>query len=77
MESEERMSQEREIEAVGVVARLIEMATDSTDQEVDPRLLKAIKSAVRSSDDEVRDAVRALMNQMKKPHSQVIDLIVY
>ncbi|KAM0944625.1 putative UV-stimulated scaffold protein A [Dioscorea sansibarensis] len=76
METEETMSQEREIEAAGVVARLIEMATDSTDQEVDPRLLKAIKSAVRSSDDEVRDAVHALMNQMKKPHSQVRYLAV-
>ncbi|KAH7682141.1 UV-stimulated scaffold protein A protein [Dioscorea alata] len=76
MESEETMTQEREIEAEGVVARLIEMATDSTDQEVDPRLLKAIKSAARSSDNEVRDAVRALMNQMKKPHSQVRYLAV-
>ncbi|KAJ0977341.1 hypothetical protein J5N97_012815 [Dioscorea zingiberensis] len=75
MENEE-MSREGEIDAAAVVARLIEKATSSTDHEVDPRLLKAIKSAVRSSDDEVRDAVRALMDQMKKQHSQVRYLAV-
>lgn len=56
----------------GAVVRLIEKATDSTDREADPRLLKAIKSTVRSSDDELRAAVEALMSKMKKEHSQVI-----
>jgi UV-stimulated scaffold protein A len=56
----------------GMVAwRLIERATNSTEPDVDPRLLKAIKYAVRSSDVETRAAVRSLMNLMKKPHSQV------
>ncbi|KAJ4788710.1 UV-stimulated scaffold protein A [Rhynchospora pubera] len=56
----------------GMVAwRLIERATNSTEPDVDPRLLKAIKSAVRSSDVETRAAVRCLMDLMKKPHSQV------
>ncbi|XP_068646123.1 UV-stimulated scaffold protein A homolog [Aristolochia californica] len=50
---------------------LIEKATNSTAQEVDPRLLKAIKHVVRSSDDQVRFAVEALMEKMKKNHSQV------
>ncbi|CAA7402498.1 unnamed protein product [Spirodela intermedia] len=60
----------------GAVVRLIEKATDSTDREVDQRLLKAIKSTVRSSDDELRAAVEALMSKMKKEHSQVRYLAV-
>ncbi|KAH0453525.1 hypothetical protein IEQ34_017849 [Dendrobium chrysotoxum] len=56
--------------------RLIEKATNSTAQEVDPRILKAIKSAARFSDEEIRAAVDALMDQMKKPHSQVRYLAV-
>ncbi|KAL0910352.1 hypothetical protein M5K25_021326 [Dendrobium thyrsiflorum] len=56
--------------------RLIEKATNSTAQEVDPRILKAIKSATRFSDEEIRAAVDALMDQMKKPHSQVRYLAV-
>lgn len=54
------------------VPRLIERATTSTAGEVDPRLLKAIKSTVRSSDAEIRVAVDSLMDHMKKPHSQVV-----
>lgn len=50
---------------------LIEKATNSTSPEVDPRLLKAIKSTVRSSDADVRIAVEILMEKMKKDHSQV------
>ncbi|XP_058095904.1 UV-stimulated scaffold protein A homolog [Magnolia sinica] len=50
---------------------LIEKATNSTSQEVDPRLLKAVKSTVRSSDDNVRIAIDSLMQKMKKDHSQV------
>ncbi|PKU60099.1 UV-stimulated scaffold protein A homolog [Dendrobium catenatum] len=55
---------------------LIEKAMNSTAQEVDPRILKAIKSAARFSDEEIRAAVDALMDQMKKPHSQVRYLAV-
>ncbi|KAJ3692324.1 hypothetical protein LUZ60_012674 [Juncus effusus] len=54
-----------------LAARLLEQATDSTEPEVDPRLLRAIKSAVRSSDAETRSAVKVLMTLMKRPHSQV------
>ncbi|XP_077226933.1 uncharacterized protein LOC143860250 [Tasmannia lanceolata] len=53
------------------VCWLIEKATNSTAQEVDPRLLKAIKSTVRSSDVEIRVAVQTLMEKMKTNHSQV------
>ncbi|KAK1275713.1 hypothetical protein QJS04_geneDACA012791 [Acorus gramineus] len=60
----------------GEVRRLIERATDSTDPDVDPRLLKAIKSAVRSSNGEVAAAVDVLMEKMKKEHSQVRYLAV-
>lgn len=51
--------------------QLIEKATDTTAPEVDPRLLKAIKSAVRHSDSELRTAARTLMSLMKRNHSQV------
>lgn len=51
---------------------LIEKATHSISPEVDPRLLKAIKSIVRSSDAEVRVAVETLMENMKKDHAQVL-----
>ncbi|XP_022992187.1 UV-stimulated scaffold protein A homolog [Cucurbita maxima] len=50
---------------------LIQKATNSTDSEVHPRLLKAIKSVVRSSDSELRVAAQTLMDLMKRDHSQV------
>ncbi|CAH9123661.1 unnamed protein product [Cuscuta epithymum] len=54
-----------------MAARLIEKATNSTSPEVDPRLLKAIKSVVRQSDSELRLAAQTLMSLMKRDHSQV------
>lgn len=54
-----------------VIVRLIETATNSTEREIDPRLLKAIKSTARSSEDEVCSAVHVLMEKMRKEHSQV------
>ncbi|RRT73780.1 hypothetical protein B296_00025385 [Ensete ventricosum] len=69
----DEMGREEESDAVpAMVPRLIEKATNSTAPEVNPRLLKAIKSTVRYSDDEVHAAVQSLMVQMKKPHSQVL-----
>ncbi|KAJ6797165.1 UV-stimulated scaffold protein A-like protein [Iris pallida] len=74
------MAEEREEEAAAagqtVVRRMIERATDSTEREVEPRLLGAIKSAVRSSDEELRSAVGSLMDHLKKNHSQVRYLAV-
>ncbi|XVF73020.1 hypothetical protein PTKIN_Ptkin12aG0168100 [Pterospermum kingtungense] len=61
MEEEERVK----------VRALIEKATNSTAAEVDPRLLKAIKFAVRSSDSKLRVAAHTLMARMKCDHSQV------
>ncbi|KAK2650067.1 hypothetical protein Ddye_017556 [Dipteronia dyeriana] len=58
-------------EEQGKVRALIEMATNSTEREVDPRLLKAIKSVVRYSDSELRLAAQTLMDLMKRDHSQV------
>ncbi|KFK35368.1 hypothetical protein AALP_AA5G276100 [Arabis alpina] len=55
----------------GKVMALIEKATKSTAQEVDPRLLKAIKSTVRYSDSEVRLGAQTLMELMKTHDSQV------
>lgn len=55
----------------GKVRALIEKATNSTEREVDPRLLKAIKSMVRYSDSELRIAAQTLMDFMKRDHSQV------
>ncbi|CAH8368558.1 unnamed protein product [Eruca vesicaria subsp. sativa] len=55
----------------GKVIGLIEKATKSSAQEVDPRLLKAIKSTLRYSDSEVRVAAKTLMELMKHKHSQV------
>lgn len=55
-----------------IVAGLIEKATNSTRPEVEPRLLKSIKSVVRYSDSELRLAARTLMSLMKRDHSQVI-----
>ncbi|GAB4861585.1 hypothetical protein Ancab_036778 [Ancistrocladus abbreviatus] len=55
----------------GRVISLIEKATNSTAAEVDPRLLKAIKLMVRSSDWELRFAAQTLMDLMKREHSQV------
>lgn len=67
------MEEERKEEnkAALVVARLIENATNTTAAEVDPRLLKAIKSVVRYSDSELRLAAQTLMSLMKRDHSQV------
>uniref|UniRef100_A0A1J3GC67 UV-stimulated scaffold protein A-like protein n=1 Tax=Noccaea caerulescens TaxID=107243 RepID=A0A1J3GC67_NOCCA len=55
----------------GEVMGLIEKATKPTAEEVDPRLLKAIKSTLRYSDSEVRLGARTLMELMKHNHSQV------
>ncbi|KAM3709760.1 hypothetical protein ACJW31_02G197600 [Castanea mollissima] len=55
----------------GKVVSLIEKATNSTAAEVDPRLLKAIKSIVRYSDIELRLAANTLLDLMKRNHSQV------
>ena len=55
----------------GKVLSLIEKATNSTAAEVDPRLLKAIKSVVRYSDMELRLAANTLLDLMKRDHSQV------
>lgn len=56
---------------------LIEKATNSTDSEVHPRLLKAIKSVVRYSDSELRVAAQTLMDLMKRDHSQVSCLMFF
>lgn len=56
----------------GKVMGLIEKATKSTAQEVDPRLLKAIKLTARYSDSEVRLGAQTLMELMKHSDSQVI-----
>ncbi|GAU13648.1 hypothetical protein TSUD_347520 [Trifolium subterraneum] len=53
------------------VRSLIDMATNSTAPDVDPRLLKAIKTVVRYSDSELRLASQTLMDLMKRDHSQV------
>ncbi|KAI7732968.1 hypothetical protein M8C21_004254 [Ambrosia artemisiifolia] len=56
---------------VAVVVGLIDKATNSTKPDLDPRLLKSIKSVVRHSDSELRLAVHNLMSLMKQDHSQV------
>ncbi|KAL9833172.1 UV-stimulated scaffold protein A [Arabidopsis thaliana] len=61
----------------GKVIGLIEKATKSTAQEVDPRLLKAIKSIVRYSDSEVRLSSQTLMELMRHNHSQVRYLTLF
>lgn len=61
----------------GKVRVLIEKATNSTAAEVDPRLLKAIKSVVRYSDSELRLAAQTLMDHMKRDHSQVLCLLIF
>lgn len=53
------------------VVELIEKAVDSTRQEVDPRLLKAIKFLVRNSDQDLRIAGQTLFSLIKRDHSQV------
>ncbi|CAH1447807.1 unnamed protein product [Lactuca virosa] len=58
-------------EAAAVVVGLIEKATNSTKPDLDPRILKSIKSVVRHSDLELRLAVENLMSLMKRDHSQV------
>ncbi|KAK9279659.1 hypothetical protein L1049_013339 [Liquidambar formosana] len=55
----------------GKVRTLIEKATNSTAPQVDPRLLKSIKSLVRSSESELHLAAQTLMDLMKRDHSQV------
>lgn len=55
----------------GKVMALIEKATNSTEPEVDPRLLKAIKTVVRYSDSELRLAAKTLISLMKRQHSQI------
>ncbi|KAL3832859.1 hypothetical protein ACJIZ3_007595 [Penstemon smallii] len=64
------MEMEEDMEKL-VVVGLIEKATNSTAAEVDPRLLKAIKSVVRFSESELRYATQTLMSLMKRDHSQV------
>ncbi|KAM3282529.1 UV-stimulated scaffold protein A [Capsicum chacoense] len=54
-----------------VVEGLIDKATNSTRPEVEPRILKSIKSVVRSSDSELRLAAHTLMSLMKRDHAQV------
>lgn len=54
-----------------IIPGLIERATNSTAKEVDPRLLRSIKSAARSSDLEVRVAAQTLVAHLRRPHSQV------
>ncbi|KMT20295.1 hypothetical protein BVRB_1g002980 [Beta vulgaris subsp. vulgaris] len=66
--AEEHEEEERER---GKVMALIEKATNSTEPEVDPRLLKAIKMVVRYSDFELKLAVQTLMHLMKRKHSQI------
>ncbi|PIA34767.1 hypothetical protein AQUCO_03700201v1 [Aquilegia coerulea] len=63
--------EEREREGKGKVSSLIEKATNSTSHEIDPRLLKAIKSVARYSDSEIQLAFDTLMQKMEKEHSQV------
>lgn len=58
----------------GKVIGLIEKATKSSAQEVDPRLLKAIKLTLRYSDSEVRLGAKTLIELMKHNHSQVLIL---
>ena len=67
---EEERDKERERER-GKVLTLIEKATNSMAAEVDPRLLKAIKSVVRYSDLELQLAAQTLLEVMKRDHSQV------
>ncbi|XP_042487835.1 UV-stimulated scaffold protein A homolog [Macadamia integrifolia] len=55
----------------GKVRSLIEIATNSTAPDVDPRILKSIKLVVRSSDSAIQLAVETLMEKMKTYHSQV------
>ena len=54
-----------------VVLGLIEKATNSTKPDLDPRILKSIKSVVRHSDSELRLAAENLISLMKRDHSQV------
>ncbi|KAK4418507.1 UV-stimulated scaffold protein A [Sesamum alatum] len=63
--------EEEEERGRSLVVPLIEKATNSTAAEVDPRLLKAIKSTVRYSDAHLRLAAQTLMSLMKRDHSQV------
>lgn len=61
---------EEERKSMAVVG-LIEKATNSIEPNIDPRLLKSIKSLVRYSDLELRIAAQTLTNLMKRNHSQV------
>ncbi|CAO2835467.1 unnamed protein product [Amaranthus hypochondriacus] len=64
----EQIEEDRES---GKVMAIIEKATNSTESEVDPRLLKAIKTIVRYSDFELKLAAQTLMHHMKRQHSQI------
>lgn len=66
------MEEETEGRKVVVVVGLIEKATNSTQPDIDPRLLKAIKSVVRHSDSELQIAAQTLTSLMKRDHSQVL-----
>ncbi|KAM6583862.1 hypothetical protein CsatB_010864 [Cannabis sativa] len=55
----------------GKVRALIQRAINSTEPEIDPRLLKAIKFVVRYSDSELRLAAHTLLDLMKRDHAQV------
>lgn len=66
MEEEERSGRGTKVRS------LIEKATTSTAGEVDPRLLRAIKSVVQYSDSELRIAAQTLTDLMKRDHSQVL-----
>lgn len=66
------MEEEQGHGKVTKVVSLIEKATTSTSPEVDPRILKAIKTVVRYSDSELRFATQTLIDLMKRDHSQVL-----
>lgn len=68
----EQIEEDRES---GKVMAIIEKATNSTESEVDPRLLKAIKTIVRYSDFELKLAAQTLMHHMKRQHSQVFQFL--
>jgi hypothetical protein len=76
MEEEEKHQQQQQQqqghEKGTKVRSLIEMATNSTAPDVDPLLLKAIKTVVRYSDSELRLASQTLIDLMKRDHSQVL-----
>ncbi|KAL5702087.1 hypothetical protein ACHQM5_027347 [Ranunculus cassubicifolius] len=62
---------ERDNNRGGKVNSLIETATTSPLPQIDPHLLKAIKSVVRYSNSEVQLAFDSLMQKMETQHSQI------